>query len=56
LYIVTSLRGFPEFLLNGQLVERQVIETFPQVFELHGFGSVDTRAVEPPTGGALPPR
>jgi histidyl-tRNA synthetase len=41
------MRGFPEFLLNGQIVEQQVVATLRHVFELHGFGSLETRVVEP---------
>lgn len=38
--------GFPEWLPEGQLVERRVIDTLRQVFELYGFGPLRTRAVE----------
>ncbi|MEI7057009.1 histidine--tRNA ligase [Nocardioides sp. CCNWLW239] len=43
----TPLSGFPEFLPSQRTVERQVIETLSRTFELHGFGNIETRAVEP---------
>ena len=42
----TPLSGFPEFLPAQRMVERHVIETVRQTFELHGFASIETRAVE----------
>jgi histidyl-tRNA synthetase len=43
----TPLSGFPEFLPAQRLVESHVIETVRETFELHGFASIETRAVEP---------
>jgi histidyl-tRNA synthetase len=43
----TPLSGFPEFLPGERFVEQQVIATLARTFELHGFGNVETRAVEP---------
>ena len=43
----TPLSGFPELLPNQRVVEREVIETLSRTFELHGFGNIETRAVEP---------
>jgi histidyl-tRNA synthetase len=43
----TPLSGFPEFLPSERFVEQQVIATLAQTFELHGFGNIETRAVEP---------
>ncbi|NYI77771.1 histidine--tRNA ligase [Nocardioides panzhihuensis] len=43
----TPLSGFPEFLPSQRTVEREVIATLSRAFELHGFGNVETRAVEP---------
>ena len=43
----TPLSGFPEFLPAQRFVEQQVIATLARTFELHGFASVETRAVEP---------
>ncbi len=41
------LSGFPEFLPAGRIVEQRVLSSLAQTFELHGFGSIETRAVEP---------
>jgi histidyl-tRNA synthetase len=41
-----SLSGFPEWLPEERLVELHVLDTLRQVFELHGFSSIETRAVE----------
>ncbi|MDN5724892.1 MAG: histidine--tRNA ligase [Propionibacteriales bacterium] len=41
------LSGFPEFLPGDRIVEQRVLEVLTGVFELHGFGSIATRAVEP---------
>jgi histidyl-tRNA synthetase len=41
-----SLSGFPEWLPEERLVELHVLDTLRRVFELHGFGSIETRAVE----------
>jgi histidyl-tRNA synthetase len=43
----TPLSGFPEFLPAERFVEQQVIESLSRTFELHGFGNIETRAVEP---------
>jgi histidyl-tRNA synthetase len=43
----TPLSGFPEFLPAQRIVELHVIDTVRETFELHGFASVETRAVEP---------
>lgn len=43
----TPLSGFPELLPEQRVVEQQVIDTLRHVFELHGFGGIETRAVEP---------
>lgn len=42
-----ALSGFPEFLPAGRIVELAVLDALREVFELHGFASVETRAVEP---------
>lgn len=42
----TSLSGFPEWLPNERLVELHVLDTLRETFELHGFSSIETRAVE----------
>jgi hypothetical protein len=41
-----SLSGFPEWLPEERLVEQHVLDTLRRTFELHGFGSIETRAVE----------
>lgn len=43
----TALSGFPEFLPAQRIVEQHVLDVIRSVFELHGFASVETRAVEP---------
>ncbi|MCR1783081.1 histidine--tRNA ligase [Nocardioides carbamazepini] len=43
----TPLSGFPEFLPAQRFVEQEVIASLARTFELHGFGSIETRAVEP---------
>ncbi|MEP7091618.1 MAG: histidine--tRNA ligase [Nocardioidaceae bacterium] len=43
----TAMSGFPEFLPDQRLVELHVVESLRRTFELHGFASVETRAVEP---------
>lgn len=42
-----ALSGFPEFLPSGRIVELGVLDSLRHTFELHGFASVETRAVEP---------
>ena len=44
---ISPLSGFPEFLPRQRIVEQHVLDTIRQVFELHGFSSLETRAVEP---------
>lgn len=43
----TSLSGFHEWLPQERLVELHVLNTLAEVFELHGFANIETRAVEP---------
>ena len=43
----TPLSGFPELLPAQRFAEQQVLHTLAATFELHGFASVETRAVEP---------
>ncbi len=40
------LSGFPEFLPAGRIVEQAVLDSLRGTFELHGFASIETRAVE----------
>jgi len=44
---IAPLSGFPEFLPSQRIVEQQVLDTVRSVFELHGFASIEVRAVEP---------
>ncbi|MFG1622144.1 histidine--tRNA ligase [Kribbella sp. NPDC049227] len=44
---VTPLSGFPEFLPQDRIVEQQFLDVIRETFELHGFASIETRAVEP---------
>jgi histidyl-tRNA synthetase len=41
-----SLSGFPEWLPEERLVEQHVLDSLRRTFELHGFSSIETRAVE----------
>jgi histidyl-tRNA synthetase len=50
--VTTSVRGYPEWLPEGQIVERRMLETLRMVFELYGYAPLQTRAVEP-LGGLL---
>jgi histidyl-tRNA synthetase len=43
----TPISGFPEWLPAERIAEQQVIDTLREVFELHGFASIQTRAAEP---------
>lgn len=43
----TPLSGFPEWLPQQRIVEQQVVDRLQRTFELYGFASVQTRAVEP---------
>jgi histidyl-tRNA synthetase len=42
----TPVSGFPELLPAQRLAEQQILDELRRVFELHGFASVETRAVE----------
>lgn len=44
---IMPLSGFPEWLPAGRIVEQHILDNARQVFELHGFASIETRAVEP---------
>lgn len=41
------LSGFPELLPAARSVERAVIASLSETFELHGYANIETRAVEP---------
>ncbi|WP_062202205.1 histidine--tRNA ligase [Demequina salsinemoris] len=44
---VRPLSGFPEWTPRERVVEAHVLSTLREVFALHGFGEIETRAVEP---------
>ncbi len=44
---MSGLSGFPEFLPADRNVELIVLDHLREVFELHGFASIETRAAEP---------
>jgi histidyl-tRNA synthetase len=44
---IAALSGFPEWLPQGRVIERAVIDTLERTFALHGFCEIETRAVEP---------
>lgn len=44
---VTPISGFLEWLPAERYAEQQVLDTIREVFELHGFDPINTRAVEP---------
>ena len=41
------LSGYPEFLPADRFVEQTVLDLLRETFELHGYASIETRAVEP---------
>ena len=41
------LSGFPEYTPEARIAEQFVLDRLRETFELHGFASIDTRAVEP---------
>ncbi len=43
---ITPISGFPEWSPAQRAVEQQVVDELRRVFELHGFASLETRAVE----------
>ena len=44
---VRPISGFPEWLPSERLIEQHFLDVIRQTFELHGFTSIQTRAVEP---------
>ena len=44
---ITPLSGFPEWLPHQRLAEQALVHAVQDVFELHGFVPIETRAVEP---------
>ncbi|MDQ2758421.1 MAG: histidine--tRNA ligase [Actinomycetota bacterium] len=41
------LSGFPELLPADRIIEQRFLDVIRETFELHGFSSLETRAVEP---------
>ena len=44
---ITPISGFPEWTPAERIVELEFLDQIRRTFELHGFASIDTRAVEP---------
>lgn len=44
---ITPLSGYPEWLPEIRIVEQRILDTIRSKFELFGFASIETRAVEP---------
>ena len=44
---VRPISGFPEWLPGERIVEQHFLDVIRETFELHGFASIQTRAVEP---------
>ena len=44
---ISPISGFPEFLPADRIVEQRFLDVIRETFELHGFASIETRAVEP---------
>ena len=44
---VRPISGFPEWLPSERIVEQHFLDMIRETFELHGFASIQTRAVEP---------
>ncbi len=44
---ITPISGFPEYLPAERLVEQHFLDVIRETFELHGYPSIETRAVEP---------
>jgi len=42
-----AISGFPEWLPQQRIIEQALIDRAQRVFELYGFASLETRAVEP---------
>lgn len=44
---VAPISGFPEYLPAERIVEQHFLDIIRETFELHGYPSIETRAVEP---------
>ena len=49
---VTPISGFPEYLPAERIVEQRFLDVIRETFELHGFSSIETRAIEPVAGSS----
>jgi len=45
--VTLRLSGFPEFRPDERVIELAILDRARRTFELHGFASIETRAVEP---------
>ena len=43
---ITPISGFPEYLPAERIVEQHFLDVIRETFELHGYPSIETRAVE----------
>jgi len=44
---ISPISGFPEYLPAQRIIEQHFLDVIRETFELHGFPSIETRAVEP---------
>lgn len=44
---VRPLSGYPEWTPSERVVEAEILSSLRETFRLHGFGEIETRAVEP---------
>jgi histidyl-tRNA synthetase len=44
---ISPISGFPEYLPSQRIVEQHFLDVIRETFELHGYPSIETRAVEP---------
>ena len=44
---ISPISGFPEYLPAERIVEQHFLDVIRETFELHGYPSIETRAVEP---------
>jgi histidyl-tRNA synthetase len=42
-----AMSGFPEWTPEGRTIERYILESLREIFEINGFVEIETRAVEP---------
>ena len=44
---IAPISGFPEYSPAQRIVEQRFLDVIRETFELHGFGSIETRSIEP---------